>query len=168
MVEDIPIFLGFAICYAVFFSLYMHFLIDLSNKDCESRYADPDVWRGVRWVVLLLGGMTWIIVGTIHPGWLLASGFWIVMTYCAAKLPKRKWLGGHDARILMSAGFLFPHWLTIPSAFVIGMVLAALKRKTLNEEQRAEWRSRGIPMVPYLTVGMVGSADVFLLMLFFF
>lgn len=153
--------LTFAVLYGCCISFVLVYLCELSKKDKELRYADPKEWQG-----LWIGLISWFLILSIllvqtHPDWLFGSLMWIVIVYLLAKLPFCKVMGGQDARVLISAGLLFPHWFTIPVALVVGLGAMSIRRKKLSEEELADWKARGIPMVPFLTVGWVVSALFF-------
>lgn len=154
--------LYFAVMFGCCMSFVFAHLCELSKKDKELRYADPKEWQGIWFILAAVFVIHCILLSPTHPDWLFGSLMWIVIVYLLAKLPFCKVMGGQDARVLISAGLLFPHWFTIPVALVVALgVMSVVRRKKLSEEELADWKARGIPMVPFLTVGWVVSALFF-------
>lgn len=169
MEEGLGLLLYLIVGYGLVIGTCMSHIIDVGRDDVENRYSDPKGWRGI-WLMLIIPVcfMWYMIFHFGDPFMLVGSLFWIVVTYVLAKIPGVRLMGGQDARVLISAGLLFPHWLTIPTAFCVGLFYAGHhKRHHLTDEQRADWAARGIPMVPYFGVGWVVSALVFLAALCF-
>lgn len=134
-------------------------LLQLTQKDLACRYADPEIWRPVWLVVCGATLAMWVTHSALLQ--ILHSLFWIVIVYLLAKIPAIKVMGGQDARILICAGLLFPHWLTIPLVFCVALVSAGIARKRLSPAKRAEWQELGIPMVPFLCVGFLAATLLF-------
>ena len=157
----------FAIIYGIMMSCALVHLIDLSKNDIDCRYAEPKEWRIV-WLTSIISflGNT-VLLAPHHPDWIVASLIWIVITYLLAKIPQIRIMGGNDARVMICAGLMFPHWLTIPLVFCIGLIAAHIIKKRETDEVREDWKRRGVPMVPFLTMGWLVSAGVFQMMFLF-
>lgn len=163
MEEGLGLFLFLVVSYGLVIGACMSHIKDVGRDDVENRYSDPKGWRNI-WLMLITPVcFMWIMIFRYgDPFILVGSLFWIVVTYILAKIPAVRLMGGQDARVLISAGLLFPHWLTIPTAFCVGLLNARhYKRHHMTDEERADWAARGIPMVPFFSVGWVVSALVF-------
>lgn len=158
----------FAIFYGIMMNCTLVHLIDLSKKDIDCRYAAPKDWRYVWLTSITLFLVNILLLAPHHPDWIVASLIWIVITYLLAKIPQIRIMGGNDARVMISAGLMFPHWLTIPVVFCIGLIAAHIMKKRETDEVREDWKRRGVPMVPFLSIGWLLSAVVFQMMFLFF
>lgn len=159
-----------AVAYGFLIGLCLMHFSALSRKDVADRYADPKEWRLI-WMILIPGCLLlWMLIAVFTGSVLslLGSLFWIVVVYAAAKIPAIKIMGGQDARVLITAGMLFPHWLTIPVAFCSGLLMAVLFKKRIRPEVQEDWKVRGMPMVPFFVFGWVVSAIIFDWVLFLF
>lgn len=150
--------IGMLTIWGLAFSVMLHHLIELSRKDRLYRYADPKEWRPVWMATMFPAFITWCYIGIDHFWWIVGSFVWIIITYAAAFF---KLMGGQDARVLILAGVLFPHWLTIPLIFCGSLILAHRQKKKLSAEELADWQLRGIPLIPYLCVCWVIAAVVY-------
>lgn len=150
--------IGMVTMWGLIFSVVFYHLIELSRKDRLYRYADPKEWRPVWIAIIFPAVITWCYVGVDHFWWIVGSFVWIIITYAAAFF---KLMGGQDARVLILAGVLFPHWLTIPLIFCGSLILAHCQKKKLSAEELADWQLRGIPLIPYLFVCWVFAAVVY-------
>lgn len=157
--------LFFGVMYGLCIGILLTHLFDLSRKDKECRYADPAGWRYI-WVILIpFFIILCLLISFSHPDWIFGTLMWIVIVYLLAKIPGLKIMGGQDARVLISAGLLFPHWFTIPVALVVGLGMMAWKKRKLTEEEREDWKARGIPMVPFFSIGWAFAGIFFALVL---
>lgn len=164
MISDMYVF---AIFYGIMMSCTMVHLIDLSKKDIDCRYAAPKDWRYVWLPSITLFLVNILLLAPHHPDWIVASLIWIVITYLLAKIPQIRIMGGNDARVMICAGLMFPHWLTIPVVFCVGLIAAHIMKKRETDEVREDWKRRGIPMMPFLACGWLVSAVVFQMMFLF-
>lgn len=169
MEEGLRLLLYLVVGYGLVIGACMSHIKDVGRDDVENRYSDPKGWRGVWLMSIIPVCIIWYMIFRYgDPFMLVGSLFWIVVTYVLAKIPGIRVMGGQDARVLISAGLLFPHWLTIPAAFCVGLLYAShYKRHHMTDEQRADWAARGIPMVPFFGAGWAVSALVFLAALCF-
>lgn len=169
MEEGLNLLLYLVVGYGLVIGVCLTHILNVGRDDFENRYSDPKGWRGI-WLMLIIPVcfMWYMIFRYGDPFMLVGSLFWIVVTYVLAKIPAVRLMGGQDARVLISAGLLFPHWLTIPAAFCMGLLYARYyKRHHMTDEERADWAARGIPMVSFFGVGWVFSALVFIATLCF-
>lgn len=168
MISVIDEFYIFAIFYGVTMCVAGMHLFELSEKDVDCRYTNPKEWNVVYILSLGLFLMHVLNLWPHHPDWIIASLIWILITYLVAKIPQIKIMGGNDARVMICAGLMFPHWLTIPVVFCTAIIAAHIKKKKGTDEMRDDWKRRGVPMVPFLTMGWLFSAFVFQMMFIIF
>lgn len=145
------------------------YLTWLSTRDVESRYADPKSWKWIWLFIIPPSACIWVALGvTEGPVMLVFNAFWMVVAYLCAKLPGLQIMGGQDARVLLSAGWLFPQFgLAVPFVFCAGLVVSGIVKRFASEEKRADWDARGRPMVPYFLAGWIVCLLVLLLYVYF-
>lgn len=165
MMFSVEALLLYSMGYGVCMGSVMPYLVELSKKDKECRYADPREWRSIWLLCIVFFIILCTLLLPIHPDWIFGSLIWIVIVYLLAKIPGLKIMGGQDARVLISAGLLFPHWFTIPVAYIVGLLAMAWKKRKLTEEEREDWKARGIPMVPFFSIGWAFAGIFFALVL---
>lgn len=149
----------FALWYCLSFVVCIAYFAYLTEMDEKYRYANPKHWRIIWLFILPPAAAIWIGCGIVHGFLPLAiNALWIAAAYCCAKFPPIQIMGGQDARMLMSIGYLTPTFMIgVPLTFCAGIVLSQIYKKIGPKDRVVDWVSRGRPMVYFLSVGWMVS-----------